>query len=182
MILLCLRQKSSIRHKISLTRVIGFWFGLLLYVPVNSYDVRMVSSPNHTFFLGTLEQAVNPILRAQTFHCSWQQLFLKESVEGRRMSSRHYFLICLHESMGMGWDQTGDPWICSQTRICSQTSYWLRYAALSRVKGATIYCCLWIYFEKSKVGQMLPLQYASPYLTTLHLCSYFNKGTALFLE
>ena len=30
-----------------------FWFGLLLYVPVNSYDhVVMVSSPNHTFFPG----------------------------------------------------------------------------------------------------------------------------------
>ena len=36
------------------------WFGLLLYVPGNSYDhVGMVSSPNHTFFLGKLEQLVN---------------------------------------------------------------------------------------------------------------------------
>ena len=34
--------------------------GLLLYVPFNSYGhVRMVSSPNHTFFLGTLDQAFN---------------------------------------------------------------------------------------------------------------------------
>ena len=38
----------------------GFWFGLLLDVQVNSYcHVRMVSSPNHTFFLGKLDQAVN---------------------------------------------------------------------------------------------------------------------------
>ena len=30
------------------------------FVPVNSYShVGMVSSPNHTFFLGKLEQAVN---------------------------------------------------------------------------------------------------------------------------
>ena len=37
-----------------------FWFGLLLYVPGNSYDhVGTVSSPNHTFFLGKLEQVVN---------------------------------------------------------------------------------------------------------------------------
>ena len=31
--------------------------------------------------------------------------------------------------MGPGWDRTPDPWICSQTRICCQTCYWLRYAA-----------------------------------------------------
>ena len=36
------------------------WFGLMLYIPVNSYShVRTVSSPNHTFFLGKLEKAVN---------------------------------------------------------------------------------------------------------------------------
>ena len=34
-------------------------FGLLLYVTVNSYGhVGTVSSSNHTFFLGKLEQAV----------------------------------------------------------------------------------------------------------------------------
>ena len=41
----------------------GFWFGSMLYVPVNSYGhVGMVSSPNHTFSLGKLEQAVNKYL------------------------------------------------------------------------------------------------------------------------
>ena len=36
-----------------------FWFDLLLYVPVNSYGhVRTVSLPNHTFFLGKLEQVI----------------------------------------------------------------------------------------------------------------------------
>ena len=35
-------------------------FVLLLYVQVNSHGhAGMVSSPNHTFFLGKLEQAVN---------------------------------------------------------------------------------------------------------------------------
>ena len=38
-------------------------------------------------------------------------------------------MINLHESMGPGRDRTRDPWICSQTRICSQTHYRLRYAA-----------------------------------------------------
>ena len=38
-------------------------FGLLLYVPGNSYGhVGTVSSPNHTFFPGKLEQAVNQYL------------------------------------------------------------------------------------------------------------------------
>ena len=32
------------------------WLGLMLYDGVNSYaHVRMVSSPNHTFFLGMLD-------------------------------------------------------------------------------------------------------------------------------
>ena len=38
-------------------------------------------------------------------------------------------MINLHESMGPDRDRTRDPWICSQTRICSQTCYRLRYAA-----------------------------------------------------
>ena len=33
--------------------------------------------------------------------------------------------------MGPGRDRTRDPWMCSQTRICSQTRYRLRYAARS---------------------------------------------------
>ena len=31
--------------------------------------------------------------------------------------------------MGPGRDRTRDPWICSQTSICCQTRYRLRYAA-----------------------------------------------------
>ena len=38
-------------------------------------------------------------------------------------------MIKLQESMGPGRDRTRDPWICSQTRICCQTRYRLRYAA-----------------------------------------------------
>ena len=40
-------------------------------------------------------------------------------------------MINLHESMVPGRDRTRDPWIYSQTRICSQTRYRLRYAARS---------------------------------------------------
>ena len=38
-------------------------------------------------------------------------------------------MINLHESMGQGRDCTRGPWICSQTRICCQTLYRLRYTA-----------------------------------------------------
>ena len=30
---------------------------------------------------------------------------------------RNYFIINLQESMGLGRDQTRDPWICSQTHL-----------------------------------------------------------------
>ena len=39
-------------------------------------------------------------------------------------------MINLHKSMGPGSDRTLDPWICSQTRICCQTRYRLRYAVV----------------------------------------------------
>ena len=43
--------------------VFFFFFGLVLYVPVNSYDhVGTVSSPSYTFFLSKLDQAVNQYL------------------------------------------------------------------------------------------------------------------------
>ena len=31
-------------------------------------------------------------------------------------------------SMGLAWDRSCDPWICSQTQICSQARCRLRYA------------------------------------------------------
>ena len=61
----------------------------------------------------------------------------------------------LHESIGPGQDQTRDPWICSQTHmyICSQTCYWLPYAAQRR-----LYCgskTLKIVTEKSRLAGFL---------------------------
>ena len=41
-------------------------------------------------------------------------------IRGREENSRrNYFIINLQESMGPGSNQTHDPWICSQTDICS---------------------------------------------------------------
>ena len=87
-----------------------------------------VSSPNHTFFLGKLEQAVNQyfghILSLVTYNnSSWmiqrkggewpQKLFCNQS-------PRKY---------GTGPGSNSQRWICSQTRTCSQTCYRLCYAA-----------------------------------------------------
>ena len=47
--------------------------------------------------------------------------------------------------MGPDRDRTRDPWICSQTRICCQTRYRLRYAAalwLPAEKGADLLALL----------------------------------------
>ena len=46
-------------------------------------------------------------------------------------------MINLHESMGPDRDRTRDPWICSETRICSQTRYRLRYAACAHGRSLT---------------------------------------------
>ena len=91
---------------------------------VNSYGHGgTVSSPNHTFFLGKLEQAVNQyfvhILSLVTDNNpfkggEWpQKLF-------HNQSPRKY---------GTGRGSTCNSWICSQSRICCQTHYRLRYTA-----------------------------------------------------
>ena len=61
---------------------------------------------------------------------------------------RKYFMINLHESMGPVLDQTRDPWVCSQTRICCQKRYRLRYEArfkllklISLMTGASPFEC-----------------------------------------
>ena len=47
-------------------------FGLMLYISFNSYGhVGTVSSPNHTFILGKLDNGANlPVLCAHTFTCN----------------------------------------------------------------------------------------------------------------
>ena len=96
---------------------------------VNSYGhCGTVSSPNHTFSWAGLNK------RLTSNSCTYFRLLLTttllEWISGREENDRrNYFMINLHESMGPGRDRTRDPWICSQTCICSQTRYRLRYAA-----------------------------------------------------
>ena len=88
---------------------------------------RLVHLTNNSFFLGKLDQGLNQcfvhiLLLVTDNNPSWTS----SREENNR---RNYFMINLHESMGPSWDQTRDPLICCQTCICSQTHYWLSYAA-----------------------------------------------------
>ena len=66
-----------------------FWFGLMLYVSVNSYGhVRTVSSPNHTFSWASLTKLLT------STSCTYFRLSLTttllESAEGRRMAIKKF--------------------------------------------------------------------------------------------
>ena len=53
---------------------------------VNSYGhCGTVSSPNHTFSWASLNKQLTSN-RAHTFACNWQQPFMNDSAEGRRMT------------------------------------------------------------------------------------------------
>ena len=69
-------------------------------------------------------------------------------------------MINLHESMGPGRDRTRDTWISSQTRICCQTRYRLRYAARYQQEQKCI-----IIYNKVVPGTHLNTQWIVPYWT-----------------
>ena len=92
---------------------------------------------------------------------------------------RNNFMINLHESMGPDRDQTRDPWICSQTRICSQTCYRLHYAA--RHKGICFSLSSLGIIKRHLVIKQEPFQhsYVCLYLEVLGLAKS-HLITALF--
>ena len=109
---------------------------------VNSYGHGgTVSSPNHNLSWASLNKRltslrqyfVHILLLVTDNNPSWME----------ENDLRNYFMVNLHESMGPSLDQTSDPWICSQTRICSQTCYWLGHRALRPT--ITITCSRWYY-------------------------------------
>ena len=83
-----------------------------------------------TLFLGKLEQTVNKYF-VHIFSLKLTTILLERFSRREENDHRNYFKINLHESMGPGPDRTRYPWICSQTRICCQTWYQLRYAVRS---------------------------------------------------
>ena len=69
------------------------------------------------------------VLRAHTFACNWQQPFLNDSAEGRRMTVETISWSISTKVWDRARIQLATPWICSQTCICCQTRYQLRYPA-----------------------------------------------------
>ena len=59
--------------------------------------------------------------------------------------------------MGLGRDQTRDPWICSQTRICCQTLYRLRYTAHSSQSTRPVRRVLWEELLEEVILHITPL-------------------------
>ena len=62
------------------------------------------------------------------FTCNLAEITRNEYVWRMRTNNVkrvYYFMINLHESMGPDQERTCNPWICSQTCICSQTRYQL---------------------------------------------------------
>ena len=70
---------------------------------VNSYGhCGTVSSPNHTFSWASLNKQLTSN-RAHTFACNWQQPFMNDSAEGRRMTVE----IILWSISTKVWDRAG---------------------------------------------------------------------------
>ena len=122
-----------LRHKYEILFV-----RLFLYVPVNRYGhVKKVSSPNHTLFLGKLDKAVNQYfvhilsLVQWTLNTGFTVTDNNPSwISGReecRNYRRNYFMINLHESMGLGRDQTHGSAVRHISAV--RHVYRLRYAA-----------------------------------------------------
>ena len=84
-------------------------------------------------------------------------------------------MINLHESMGPDRDRIRDPWICSQTRTCSQTRYRLRYAA-----RRLTYCAKYITIRLSTVNKckLTPKEVTAD-LPPLLVLTYFPTKTTL---
>ena len=88
------------------------WLGWL----VDWFDVlcpsqQLVSSPNHTFFWASFTKPLTSTL-CTYFRIYRQQAFLNQRKEENDRSN--YFMINLYKRMGLGEDQTRNPWICNQ--------------------------------------------------------------------
>ena len=122
-----------------------------------------------TTFLGKLEQAVNQLfMHILSLVTHSNPSWMNQQEENDR---RNYFMINLHESIMYGTGapgryQTRDPWICSQTGICSQTCYRLRYALYESKHQQqspipTYLCLLLLHLHTVQVSSSLWHKYVS---------------------
>ena len=101
---------------LELLNIFGFlkWrFFFVCFVALRPKSTAMVMAGRsvHTLFPGQAWTSSKPELRAHTFACNWQQPFLNDSAEGRRMTVE---IISWSISMKV-WDRTGDRNLDSQS-------------------------------------------------------------------
>ena len=123
-----------------------FWlFVLLLYIPGNSYG------HGGTVFPGQAWTSCLPVICAYTFICYWQQPFLNESAEGRRMTVE---IISWSISSKL-WDRAGIKLATpgSALRLASVARHITDCATQAGIdicflweKGEKQKCLSWIYF------------------------------------
>ena len=82
--------------------------------------------PITTLFPGQALTSSWPVLCAHTFACNWQQSFLNNSAEGRRITVEIISWSTSTKVQDRVGIESRDPWICIQTHICCQTRYRLR--------------------------------------------------------
>ena len=106
-----MHQHNNFLQKLKLWSFVCLvWFEVLL-PSLKLWSVKTISSPNHTFSWASLTKPFTSTV-CTYFACNKQQPFLNQQEEN---DHRNYFMISLYKSMGLGRDQTRNPWICSQT-------------------------------------------------------------------
>ena len=103
-------------------RNMQFTFVCFVALPPKSTAMVMAGRPVHltTLFPG---QAWTRCTSCTYFRLKLTTTLLKWFSGRKENDRRNYFMINVHESMGLGWNRTRDPWICSQTCSYSQTRY-----------------------------------------------------------
>ena len=145
---------------------------------VNSYGHGgTVSSPNHTFSWASLNKLE---LRAHTFACNWQQSFLNDSAEGRRMTVE----IISWSISTKEWDQAGIELLTpgSAVRLASVTRHVTNCTTQPSSKSSYIYCNIRLapvwnidLPELLKISfQILPHLFVSSY--NRHMTNFLRKN------
>ena len=85
--------------------------------------------------------------------------------------------------MGPDRDQTCDPWICSQTCICSQTRYRLRYAARPFVDDLEETDRKQLTLPEAQISLPTSNEHLGrdPLMWMVHLCLHCNKKMMLMM-
>ena len=162
------------------------WYGDLFVCcftsQVNSYGhCGMVSSPNHTFSWASLNKQLTSN-RAHTFACNWQQPFMNDSAEGRRMTVE---IISWSISTKV-WDRArielatpgsavSFPSVTRHVTDCANLIWWTLVPSLIRIKQMVCKLCSVLEMNMSNICHVLPTVNGIPE-TKIHTPSTLLEG------